>query len=214
MKLAIIGATGFVGKAVVEEALTRGYELTAFARRPDALEVNDEKLVKQAADVYDTEILAQLIVGQDAIISTFNPGWTDPELYNNFLKGAASIQEAAKTAGVKRLLVVGGAGSLEIEPGVQLVDTPSFPAEYKPGATAARDYLTKLRNENDLDWTFVSPAIELHPGGRTGKFRIGTEQPVFDETGKNRISVADLAVAILDELEQNHFIKKRFTLGY
>ena len=214
MKVAIIGATGFVGPKVVQEALNRGYEVTAFARQPEKLGIEDAKLVKQSADVYDTEILANLLVGHDAVINTFNAGWTNPNLYNDFLKGCDSIQSATKKAGIKRYITVGGAGSLEIKPGVQLVDTPEFPAEYKAGATAARDYLSQLRTENELDWTFLSPAINLHPGHRTGVFRLGTEQPVFNEAGKNDISVEDLAVALIDELENNQFIKQRFTLGY
>lgn len=214
MKVAIIGATGFVGPHVVTEALNRGHEVTAIARNPDKLDISHEKLTKQAADVYNTDILAQLLVGNDAVISTFNAGWTNPDLYNDFLKGSRSIQNAVKKAGISRFITVGGAGSLEIKPGVQLVDTPEFPADYKPGATAARDYLNELRQEEELDWTFVSPAINLHPGERTGKFRLGTDQPVFNEHGKNDISVNDLAVAIIDELEKNQFIKKRFTLGY
>lgn len=214
MKVAIIGATGFVGPKVVTEALNRGHEVTAFARNPEKLEVeNSERLTKQSADVYDTDILANLLVGHDAVISTFNAGWTNPNLYNDFLTGAKSIQQAAKQAGVKRLIVVGGAGSLYIH-GAQLVDGPHFPAEYKPGATAARDYLNELRKEEELDWTFLSPAINLHPGERTANFRLGTEEPVFNAEGKSDISAEDLAVALINELEEGQFIKKRFTLGY
>lgn len=214
MKVAIIGATGFVGPKVVSEALSRGYDVTAFARQPEKLDIENDNLTKQSVDVLDTEILANLLVGHDAVISTFNAGWSNPNLYNDFLRGCESIQVATKQAGIKRYITVGGAGSLEIQPGVQLVDTPNFPAEYKPGATAARDYLNELRKEEELNWTFVSPAINLHPGHRTGVFRLGTDQPVFNEAGKNDISVDDLAVAIINELENNHFIKKRFTLGY
>lgn len=214
MKIAIIGATGFVGPKVVAEALNRGHEVTAFARNPEKLEIENDKLVKQSADIYDTEILANLLVGHDAVISTFNAGWTNPNLYDDFLKGSRSIQAAVKKAGIKRYLVVGGAGSLFIEPGVQLVDTPHFPAEYKAGATAARDYLNELRTEQDLDWTFLSPAIFLQPGVRTGVFRLGTEQPIFNAEGKSEISAEDLAVALVDEVEKNEFVKARFTLGY
>ncbi|CAM3828779.1 NAD(P)-dependent oxidoreductase [Mucilaginibacter galii] len=213
MKVAIIGATGFVGPKVVNEALNRGYEVTAFARQPEKLEIENEKLTKQSVDINDTEILANLLVGHDAVISTFNAGWTNPNLYEDFLKGSRSIQAATKQAGIKRYITVGGAGSLYIH-GAQLVDGPHFPAEYKPGATAARDYLTELRNENELDWTFVSPAINLHPGTRTANFRLGTEEPVFNTEGKSEISAEDLAVALLDELEKNQFVKQRFTLGY
>jgi len=213
MKVAIIGATGFVGPKVVTEALNRGHEVTAFARQPEKLEIENKNLTKQSVDVFDTQILANLLVGHDAVISTFNAGWTNPNLYNDFLKGCESIQAATKEAGIKRYITVGGAGSLYIN-GTQLVDGPHFPAEYKPGATAARDYLNQLRKENELDWTFISPAINLHPGTRTATFRLGTEEPVFNAEGKSEISAEDLAVALLNELENNQFVKHRFTLGY
>jgi len=214
MKIAIIGATGFVGTTVLKEALHRGYQVTAIARAPEKIGLTDKNLTTKAVDVLDIDALAAALKGHDAVVNAFNAGWTNPNLYNDFIKGSEAIQQATKQAGVKRLLVVGGAGSLFIAPELQLVDTAEFPAEYKAGATAARDYLTTLRHENDLDWTFISPAINLHPGERTGTFRLGTENPVFNEQHKNEISVEDMAVAILDELENNHFIKQRFTLGY
>ncbi len=214
MKIAIIGATGFVGSAVLSEALQRGHEVTAIARNVDKITSKSEKLTAIAADVDDSVNLAGILAGHDGIVSAYNAGWTNPNLYHDFIKGAEAIQQAAKLSGVKRLLVVGGAGSLEIAPGIQLVDSPEFPAEYKAGSTAARDYLNILKKETELDWTFISPAIQLHPGKRTAVFRLGTDQPVFDDNGKNDISVEDLAVAIIDELENNRFIRKRFTLGY
>lgn len=214
MKIALIGATGFVGSTVLNEALSRGYEVTAIARDTSKITVKNEKLTVITADVYDTQALAKILKGHDAVVNTFNAGWTNPNLYDDFIKGSESIQEAVKLSGVKRLLVVGGAGSLEIAPGVQLVDSPQFPAEWKAGATAARDYLNIIKKENELDWTFLSPAIHLHPGTRTGAFRLGTDQPVFDADHKSEISVEDMAIAIIDELEQGQFIKKRFTLGY
>ena len=171
-------------------------------------------LTTSAADVYDTEALAKVLKGHDAVVNAFNAGWTNPNLYDDFIKGSESIQQAVKLSGVKRLLVIGGAGSLEIAPGVQLVDSPEFPAQWKSGATAARDYLNTIRKESDLDWTFLSPAIQLRPGARTGAFRLGTDQPVFDADRKSDISVEDMAIAIIDELEQNQFIRRRFTLGY
>jgi putative NADH-flavin reductase len=214
MKIAIIGATGFVGPVVVNEALQRGHEVTAIARSTDKIAKGNDKLTAVAADAYDSDSLAKILAGHDAVVSTFNAGWTNPNLYNDFIKGSEAIQQAVKASGVKRFLFVGGAGSLEIAPGIQLVDSPNFPAEYKAGATAARDYLNTLKKETELDWTFLSPAIILHPGERTGKFRLGTDQPVFDEKGHSDISVEDMAVAIIDELEKNQYIKKRFTLGY
>jgi putative NADH-flavin reductase len=214
MKVALIGATGFVGTAVLNEALNRGYDVTAIARDPKKVAVASDKLTLVAADVYDADKLAEVLKGHDAIVNTFNAGWANPDLYNDFIKGSEAIQQATKLAGVNRLLVVGGAGSLYAAPGLQLVDTPQFPAEWKAGATAARDYLNIIKKEEDLDWTFLSPAINLHPGTRTGKFRLGTDEPVFDADGKSEISVEDMAIAILDELEKNQFVKRRFTLGY
>ena len=214
MKIAIIGATGFVGSAVLKEALQRGYEVTAIARNTENIAVSDEKITAIKADVDDVDHLATVLAGHDAVVNTFNAGWTNPNLYNDFIKGSEAIQAAVKKSGVKRLLVVGGAGSLEIAPGVQLVDTPQFPKEYHAGASAARDYLNTIKKETELDWTFLSPAIILHPGERTGVFRLGTDEPVFDANKKSDISVEDMAVAIIDELESNRFIKKRFTLGY
>ncbi|PAW94315.1 histidine kinase [Mucilaginibacter sp. MD40] len=212
MKVAIIGATGFVGPELVKEGILRGYEVTAIAR-------NTDKVKKQAgvtalsADVNDVDALASALSGHDAVINSFNAGWTNPNLYNDFLQGSRNIQQAVKKAGVKRFVTIGGAGSLFID-GKQLVDSPEFPKEYYPGASAARDYLNELRNEQELDWTFLSPAINLHPGKRTGEFRLNTESPVFSAEGKSDISTADLAVAIFNELENNQFVKQRFTVGY
>ena len=214
MKVAIVGATGFVGTALVKEALNRGHEVTAIARSTEKLDTGNPHLTAKAADVFKIDILTEALKEHDAVVSAYNAGWTNPNLYDDFINGSEAIQAATKRAGVKRLLVVGGAGSLFIAPGMQLVDSPDFPAEWKTGATAARDYLDTLRKENELDWTFLSPAINLHPGERTGKFRLGTEQPVFNDEQKCEISVEDMAVAIVDELENNQFIKQRFTLGY
>jgi len=212
MKIVIIGATGFVGKAILKEASERGHSVTAIAR--DVSKVDNLSGVKAvSADVFNTESLAKVLKGHEAVISAFNPGWKNPEIYRDFLKGAGAIQSAAKAADVKRLLVIGGAGSLFID-GKQLVDSPAFPAEWKAGATAARDYLKELQSESELDWTFLSPAIELIPGERTAKFRLGMENPVFDQEGKSKISVQDLAVAVIDEIEKPQHIQKRFTLGY
>jgi len=213
MKIAIIGASGFVGTALTNEALQRGHEVVAIVRHPEKITVQHPALTVQQGDVLTEEVVS-FLAGTDAVLSAYNAGWTDPNLYDNFLAGSRAVEKRTEEAGVKRLLVVGGAGSLEIAPGVQLVDTPQFPAEWKTGATAARDYLNMLRQNNTLDWTFVSPAIMLQPGERTGQFRLGTDQPVFDEKGESKISAEDLAVAMLDEVENPQFIRRRFTLGY
>lgn len=217
MNIALIGATGFVGSHVLQELVSRGHKVTAIARGIEKIDTSSELVTARAVDVMDADAVAAAVAGHNAVISTFNPGWTNPDIYDDFLAGAKAIQAGVKQAGVKRFLTVGGAGSLEIQPGVQLVDTPSFPADFKPGAAAARDYLNLLKQETDLDWTFLSPAIEMspaHPGERTGQYRTALDTPVFDEHHRSKLSVADTAVVIVDEIEQGNFIKKRFTAAY
>jgi len=211
-KIALIGATGFVGAAILKEAVSRGHSVTALVRNTDKVAKLDN-VTAVKSDVFDTDALASQLAGHDIVISAYNPGWTDANIRENHIKGSRSINAAAKKAGVKRLIAVGGAGSLEIN-GQQLVDSPDFPADWKEGALGARQALNELREENDLDWTFVSPAIMLEPGERTGKYRLGVDQPVFDEKGESKISVDDLAVAIIDEAEQGKHIGKRFTAAY
>ncbi|AMR32875.1 hypothetical protein A0256_16340 [Mucilaginibacter sp. PAMC 26640] len=212
MKVAVIGATGFVGSAIIKEGIQRGYEITAIVRDTAKVE-KAAGITALSVDVNNVDALSAALTSHDAVISAYNPGWENPNIYADSLDGAKNIQEAVKKSGVSRFITVGGAGSLYIGES-QLVDSPQFPAEWKAGATAARDYLNILRKEEELDWTFVSPAINLHPGERTGTFRLGTENPVFNAEGKNDISTADLAVAIFDELQNNQFIRSRFTLGY
>jgi len=217
MKIAILGATGFVGPHLVQEALNRGHHVTTISRHPENLRIAHANLTTKKGDVFNTDELANLVKGHDVVLSAYNSGWQNPRIYEDYIAAYESIQKAVKASGVKRFIVVGGGGSLEVAPGVQLVDTPQFPAEYKRGAQAARDYLNILKKEQDLDWTFFSPAILMHAGitdGRTGKFRLGTDQPVFDAKGESRLSVEDLSVALLDEIENNKFIRKRFTAGY
>lgn len=217
MKIALIGATGFVGAHILTELVNRGHQVTAIARDISKIDHASNLVTVAKGDVSVTEELIQLVKGHDAVVSAYNAGWTNPDLYNQFLAVSQTIQEGVKKSGVKRLIVVGGAGSLEVAPGVQLIDTPQFPEEYKAGAGAARDYLNILKKETDLNWTFLSPSIEMHPGTsgiRRGEYRTGLDNPVFDQNGKSSISVEDLAVAIVDELEAPHFIKQRFTVGY
>ncbi|ANI29366.1 3-beta hydroxysteroid dehydrogenase [Yersinia entomophaga] len=213
MKLAIIGATGFVGRKVIDEALARGHQVTAIARQPKDLPKTDN-LTIALGDIADTDWLAQQLSGQDAVISAYNPGWTEENQFEKFTAGSQKILDAQQKAGVKRLLVVGGAGSLEVAPGVELVDTPDFPDAYKQGALGARALRNKLRAENTLDWTYLSPAALLEPGKRTGQFRLGTTSLLMNGTAPASISVEDLAVAILDEIENPQFIKAQFTAAY
>lgn len=215
MKIAIIGATGFVGAALLKEALSRGNEVTAIVRDLSKLEQHEGLTIEQG-DINQTEELAELLVGHDVVLSAFNPGWTNPNIHEDYMVGAKSIEEAAVNAGVPRLLVIGGAGSLFID-GKQIVDGPNFPATFYGGASAARDYFNILKQNTTLDWTMFSPAIEMHHGittGRTGKYRVGTDSPVFNEKGRSILSVQDLAVAVIDELENKQFIRQRFTAAY
>jgi len=215
MKVVLIGASGFVGKAVLNELLQKGHQVTAIVRNPENIKPQNGLTVTKV-DATDIDALADAVKGSDAVVSAYNAGWTNPNLYDDFLNGSKAIQAGVKKSGVKRLLVIGGAGSLFIN-GQQLVDSPQFPAEYKAGASSARDYLNELQNETELDWTFLSPSIEMHPGTsgvRTGVYRTGKDSPVFNEAGRCYISVEDLSVAIVDEVEQPKHVRERFTVAY
>ena len=213
MKIALIGATGFVGSAILKEALDRGHEVTAIVRHTEKLQPHP-KLHPQKGDVYNADEVARLVAVHDAVISAFNPGWTNPDIYNQQVKGTEAIIKGVKQAGVKRLLFVGGAGSLEVKPGVQSVDTPEFPKEWKQGSLATREALNLLRKEPSLDWSFLSPSADLSPGQRTGKFRLGKDQLLVDANGQSRISVEDYSMAMIDEVEKPTHIRQRFTVGY
>ena len=215
-KVAVIGATGFVGTQVVKELANRGYFVNALARNTSKIE-ESENIKAVTVDVYNTSELSEILKGNDAVISAFNPGWTNPNIFEDFLKGAESIEKAVEESGVKRFITVGGAGSLYIAENLQLIDTPEFPAEIKPGAEAARQYLEIIKKNENLDWTFFSPAIEMHQGTagvRKGTYRTALENPVFNESGRSVLSVEDVAVALVDELENNQFVKQRFTAAY
>src|SRR5580658_7581741 len=212
MKVVLLGATGFVGSALLKEALDRGHTVTAIVRDPEKLE--KRALIPKTGDVYDTASLAGLVEGNDALISAFNPGWTNPNLYEDQVRGTKSILAAAKKAGIKRVLWVGGAGGLEVKPGVRVVDDPALPAWVRPGALATINALDQLRREPDLEWTFLAPSAEVKPGERTGKFRLEGDQLLVDSAGHSRISVQDFAVAMIDELERPRHLRQRFTGGY
>jgi uncharacterized protein len=213
MKVAIIGATGFVGSSILEELKNRNHEVTAFARNPKT----DQNVNWIESDIFETEQLAKKLEGHDVIISAYNPGWTNPNIYDDFIAGSKSILEAVKNSGVKRYITIGGAGSLYVAPGIQAVDTPDFPKEYHAAASAARDFLNYIKEEKELDWALFSPAFEMLPTtttGRTGNYRLGLEEPVFNEDQRSILSVEDLAVVIADEIENPKHHQVRFTAAY
>lgn len=217
MKIALIGASGFVGTALLRELTDREHTVTAISRHPEKLHIKGPLVHPVAADILNVQLVADLMKGHDVVVSAYNPGWGDPKIYEHFMAGARAIEEATRRSGVKRLIVIGGAGSLEVAPGVQLIDTPKFPAEYKAAASAARDYLGEIRQDAELEWTYFSPAIFMnheHSGVRRGHYRLGLDNPVFDEEGKSVLSAEDLAVAIADEVEQPKHVRMRFTAAY
>ena len=203
MKIALIGITGNVGTRLSQELLSRGHQVTGIARHPEKASPRPGLTLKRG-DVQNETELAGLLAGHDAVLHSVMFQSTD----------AHKVIRATKQAGVKRLLVVGGAGSLEVAPGVQLIDTPEFPALYKAEASGGRDFLNVLRAEKELDWTFLSPSAFFAPGERTGKFRLGTNQLLVAENGESKISMEDFAIALVDELEQPKHSRQRFTVGY
>lgn len=214
MNIALIGATGFVGSAILPELLSRGHAVTVLARTPSKIPPQSGLSVVQA-DALDAAQVARAVAGHDAVISAYNPGWSEPDIHDLHLRASDAIVEGVKKAGLKRLLAVGGAGSLYVAPGLQLVDTPEFPAAYKQGALAAREALNRLQRETTLDWSFVSPPIALAPGERTGQYRLGADELLPGHGDQPAgISAADLAVAIVDEIEQPRHVRKRFTVAH
>ena len=203
MKVALIGASGNVGGRVLAELLSRGHTVTAIARHPEKISAQSG-VTPKAGDVHDKAGLGPLLAGHDAVISAVRFSASDPKL----------LIAAVKEARVPRYLVVGGAGSLEVAPGKKLIDTPNFPAAYKPEAGAGGVFLNLLRGEKDIDWTFLSPSALIGAGERTGKFRLGGDQLLTAPDGKSSISYKDYAVALVDELEKPAHSRRRFTVGY
>src|ERR1700722_13424614 len=203
MKIALVGATGTVGTRLVAELTRRGHQVTAISRHPETLQA--QAAVSQVSgDVQNEKSLAPVLTGHDVVMHSVK-----------FLStNVSKIITATKAAKVPRLLVVGGAGSLEVSPGLTLVNTPDFPAEYKPETLAGVELLNVLRGEKELDWTFLSPSYFLTPGERTGKFRLGTDELLVAADGQTRISTEDFAIALVDELEQPKHSRQRFTVGY
>ncbi|MGQ2918806.1 MAG: NAD(P)-dependent oxidoreductase [Rhizobium oryzihabitans] len=201
-KIALIGASGNAGSRILKELSDRGHQVTAIARSPEKI-ASLPNVVAKKGDVFDQAGLSELLKGHDAVISSVHFTASDP----------ATLIEAVRASGVQRYLVVGGAGSLEIAPGQRVVDLPDFPAAYKAEATKGAEFLDLLKQEKQLDWTFLSPSAEFVPGERTGKFRIGKDNLLSNGEG-SRISFEDYAIALVDEIEKPQHSRQRFTVGY
>ncbi len=214
-EVTLIGASGFVGAAILNELLARGHRVTAVVRHPEKVRAAHVGLSVVQADVADTAALVAACKGKDAVISAYNPGWGNPEIYAETLRNYPLILEAVREAGVKRLLCVGGAGTLFCAPGLRVVDSGAIPDSILDGVKALGEfYLNILMKEKDVDWVFFSPAGTLEPGRRTGQFRLGKDDLIVDGKGVSHISVEDYALAMVDELERPQHHYERFTIGY
>lgn len=202
MNIALIGASGNVGSRILAELSQRGHEITAIVRNT-ARVASLPGVRAIAADINDQQRLAEALSGHDAVISSVLFSDSDPE----------KLIGAVKDSGVTRYLVVGGAGSLQVAPGTLLVDTPEFPAEYKVEAQGGVEFLAKLRKDDTLEWTFISPSALFVPGERTGEFRLGTDQLLTTANGSS-ISFEDYAIALANEVENPQHIRQQFTVGY
>lgn len=215
MKIALFGAKGMIGSRILAEALSRNHQVTVIVRNAAAFENSSSQVTVLEGDANNSAKLAQLVAGHDVVISAIGPGRHANAKPQNILETTHSFLEGLPASGVKRLLLVGGAGSLEVAPGLQLIDTPEFPEAYKSEAEPARQALNVLRKSGQaVDWTFFSPSIMIEPGERTGQFRVGGDQLLVDSTGQSRISAEDFAVGIIDEAEKNQHIQQRVTVGY
>ncbi|MCA2374778.1 NAD(P)-dependent oxidoreductase [Agrobacterium genomosp. 3 str. CIP 111-78] len=201
-KIALVGASGNAGSRILKELSDRGHQVTAIARAPEKIASLPNVMAKKG-DVFDQAALSELLRGHDAVISSVHFTASDP----------LKLIEAVRASGVQRYLVVGGAGSLEIAPGQRVVDLPDFPAAYKAEATKGAEFLDLLKQEKQLDWTFLSPSADFVPGERTGKFRIGKDSLLSNDEG-SRISFEDYAIALVDEIEKPQHSRQRFTVGY
>lgn len=213
MKIALLGATGNVGSFILIEALSRNHTVTAIVRYPKKLIAHPQLHIVKG-DVFDEKHLSSVLSGHDVVISAFNPKRGEENFTAQLTQAIRNIIQAVKSANVKRLLVVGGVGSLEAQPGKRVVDMPTFPAEHKTEALANAEVLEILKQQREISWTCLSPAKLIEPGLRTGKFRLGHDQLLKDEQGNSKISTQDYAMALIDEVERPKHINQRFTLAY
>lgn len=215
MKIAIFGGAGDVGRQILEDALARGHTVTASVRTPAKLDdlTGHERLTVVQGDATDEATVAEQVAGHDAVVNSVSGVKSGEQ--DVCARAITAIVAGMRTAGVKRLLNVGTAGTLEVEPGLQRMDAPGFPEFLLGEATAQRFALTYLREQaDDLDWTYISPPINILPGERRGEYRIAADELLSDEDGESRISIPDYSDALLDELEDPKWIRRRFTLAY
>ena len=211
--IVLLGATGMIGQRILAEALSRGHQVTAVTRETSRTGEHRQNLDYRVGDIFKPETIAAAAVDHDVVVSAYGPGAGDASLV---VKAAHSLIEALTRVEPIRLIVVSGAGSLELKPGLQLVDTPDFPPAWKPVALAHREALDVFRKAGfaEFDWTAASPSAVIEPGTRTGKYRTALDQLIVDAQGNSRISAEDFAVAVVDEIEKPKFDGKRFTVGY
>lgn len=212
MQIALLGATGKIGQQIATEALGRGHTITAVARRSEANPGTDGRVTATRADATKAAQLERVISSHDAVISAVGP--SDDESADMIVESTRALAAAAMRAGVKRLVIVGGAGSLSVTPGVELLAMPEFPAEFREVALAHREALEIWRRVKDLDWTYVSPAVVTESGTRTGSYRLGHNELLTDAEYQSRISVEDLAVALVDQVETNAHVHERINVAY
>lgn len=216
MSIVVFGASGNIGSNIRKEALSRGHRVTAVTR--SAKIQAEPNLTPLNADLANEDEVAKIVAGHDAVISAYSPGlrnYSAEDAAELIRKAHESLFAGVKRAGVKRLIIVGGVGSLEASPGVDVVDSDFYPADHKAHTLRNREILRSLkRGEHDLDWSYVSPPLNIKAGERTGRFRLGGDQLLRDAHGESRISEADFAIAILDALDQGKFIRQRFTVAY
>ena len=209
MKIALLGANGRIGQRIAQEGLARGHEVKALVRNPEGFPITHPHLTVARVDIFDPASIAEAITDADVVVNA--TGARGIDTHNFFVNSTHAVIEGVKRAGVnKRLIVVGGAGSLEVAPNVQLVDTPSFSDVARPTSRAQRETLDILR-ASGIDWTFFSPSATIKPGRRTGKYRLGTDKLLTNDQGESYVSMEDYAVALLDEIEHPQFIRQRFT---
>jgi putative NADH-flavin reductase len=215
MKIVLFGATGNVGRRVIAEALRRGHEVVGVVRDPARSAAPDPRVRLVRGDALDAASVVEVTRGADAVVNSISPRPGTTGVAPSLADAARALIAGLGVSGVKRLVVVGGAGSLEVAPGVALMDAPGFPEAYLSEAIEGRDALAVYRTEaRDLDWTFLSPAAEIGPGERTGTYRTTLDQFLADEQGRSFISYEDYAVALLDELEKPRHVGQRFGVAY